>query len=436
MFQKKFRLFLSFVILFSVGLALQACGQPKRDPNTVTVWHWMTDRHDAFEQLAKKYEEETGIKIKFDLYAPSDAYTQKIIASAQSRQLPDIFGILDKKEIFAEFIKNGFVANLTPFFQADNAQWEEAIFAKALDVNRFTADNIYGVPPGIYGVPLDVTNIQMLYNRKLLGKAGISQPPRTFEEFLETARVLRRIGVPVFVSGWGELWMMDCFASNYAFNIMGEEKVMQTFQGEVSYTDPDWIRVLEIFETLRDEGVFVQGIVTKPNKDAEQDFALERAAFAFNGSWAVNVYHDINPDLDYGVMLPPRINNSLPMRIWGGAGSSFVVNGASTNKEKAVAFLKWLSGKDAQAFLSKATRNLPSSRAALKNIPEVLSQFAGVMEQTTHPTVWKYNEQPVVSETLLKGIQAIIIGEKTARDVAADVQSVKEREMKRSASRE
>ena len=84
--------------------------------------------------------------------------------------------------------------------------------------------------------------------------------------------------------------------------------------------------------------MLAEGVVTKPNKYAEQDFALERAAFAFNGSWGVNVYNDMNPNLEYGAMLPPPVNPHLPMRIWGGAGSSLVVNNASPRKDKAIAF--------------------------------------------------------------------------------------------------
>jgi len=338
--------------IFLCALLLTGCGQKPKDSNQITLWHWMTDRHKALEELAARYEKETGINVKVDLFAPSDAYSQRIVASAQARVLPDVFGILDKKEIFASFIKNGFVADLTEEFQANDWAWEKSLFPKAVDVNRFTDDNIYSIKPGIYGVPLDVTNIQMLYNKRLLAKAGIDKIPETFSEFLDTIKALKRVGISGLVSGWGEMWMADCFASNYAFNIMGEEKIMATYRGEVSYTDRDWIKVFNVFKELNDAGAFVEGIVTKPNKDAEQDFALERAAFTFNGSWAVNVYHDMNPDLQYGVMLPPAINDKLPMRIWGGAGSSLVVNNRSPRKDKAIAFLKWLSAKDQQAYLA------------------------------------------------------------------------------------
>jgi len=119
------------------------------------------------------------------------------------------------------------------------------------------------------------------------------------------------------------------------------------------------------------------------------------------------------------------------MKIWGGAGSSFVANNNSPRKDMAVAFLKWLSAKEQQAYLAMETRNLPANREALSSIPEILSDFAKVMENTTHPTIWERNEEPLVVEAFDKGIQSIIIGEKTPEQVAQDVQEVKEREMKK-----
>ncbi|MCX5680946.1 MAG: extracellular solute-binding protein [Candidatus Omnitrophica bacterium] len=421
----------SFLAALSLIFLLAGCSQVGKQTNMITVWHWMTDRQDAFLKLAEQYKQQTGIEVNFELYAPSDIYSRKIIAAAQASVLPDIFGVLGEKEKFVSFIESGFVADLTEEFQANDGEWEKSLFAKALNVNRFEENNIYKIKPGIYGVPIDVTNIQMLYNQDLLTKAGIKKPPVTFDEFLSAIAALNRIGIPGFVSGWGETWMIDCFASNYAFNIMGEEKVMATYRGEVPYTDEDWIKVFNIFKIFRDKNALIEGVVTRANKYAEQDFALARAAFAFNGSWCVNIYDKMNPNLHYGVMLPPRINLDRPMQIWGGAGSSFVVNGMSKNKKQVIDFLKWLTAKDQQVFLSQETRNLPANRDALSEIPKVLSEFAGSMDSTTHPSIWKYNEAPLVIEAFDKGIQSIIIGEAQPEQIAAEVQKIKVREMER-----
>jgi len=80
----------------------------KQTPS-IEVWHWMTDRQTAFFELAKRYEAKTGIKVNFQLYAPSDAYSQKVRAAGQGMNLPDIFGILGEKRDFASFIKAGHI---------------------------------------------------------------------------------------------------------------------------------------------------------------------------------------------------------------------------------------------------------------------------------------------------------------------------------------
>lgn len=421
---------LSSIFAISAFLITGCAGNSEISKPTVTItaWHWMTDRDNTFNELAKRYEEKTGIKVKFELYAPSDSYTQKVRAAAQAQTLPDIFGILAEKRDFASFIIAGHVANLNTEMERDSGAWKNEFFSRAIAVNEFLLDNEFKVEPGIYGVPLDVMNIQMLYNKDLLKEAGVKKPPKTWEEFLAAGAKLKERGIQGLVSGWGEVWMIDCIASNYAFNIMGEEKVMQTIKGEVPYTDADWVKVFGLFQELSDNSLLSTGVVTMVNKTAEQLFANNKAAFAFNGSWCVNVYAGMNPNLNYGAMLPPTYG-MFPMKIWGGAGSSFLVNNRSLVKKEAIEFLKWLSSSEQQAYLAQTTKNLPANKNCLAKISPILSEFSAVMEETTHPNIWPVHEFPQVIEAFDKGIQSIIIGEKTAQQVAEDVQKIKEREL-------
>ncbi|MBM3246840.1 MAG: extracellular solute-binding protein [Candidatus Omnitrophica bacterium] len=391
----------------------------------------MTDREPAFQKLAQDYQAHTGIKVKFELYAPSDAYSQKIRAAAQGSNLPDIFGLLGEKRDFASFIKGGHILDLTPYMDADSGAWRNSLFNKALAVNEFPEENSYGVTPGIYGAPLDITTIQMVYNKDLFQRLGLDpqNPPLTLAEFLDMGEKIKAANMQGMVSGWGEVWMIDCLASNYAFNIMGKDKVLATIRGEVPYTDPDWIKVLTIFEKMQESGVLAGGIVTMINKNAEQLFANNKAVFAFNGSWCVNVYKGMNPNLNYAAMLPPKVSDNFPMAVWGGAGSSFMVNGRAKNKEEAVKFLQWLTAEEQQAYLAETTLNLPANKESLNRIPGILSQFADFMDLATHPNTWEVSEFPQVTEALGRGIHSIIIGEKTPQQLAEDVQRIKEREL-------
>lgn len=430
---------LPFIIL-SGGCASKSGTKPAA---TITVWHWMTDREPVFQELAKRYQEKTQVKVNFDLYAPSDAYSQKVRAAAQGGTLPDIFGILGEKRDFASFIKAGHILDLTSYMETNNGAWKNSFFSKVLAVNEFPEGNRYGVKPGIYGVPIDVMTIQMLYNKDLFKTLGLNpeRPPLTFEEFLEIGKKIsatnrggsasggKQTNIHGLVSGWGELWMIDCLANNYAFNIMGQDKVLATIRGEVPYTDPDWVRVFRLFKEMQDSGVLANGLVTMINKTAERIFANGKAVFAFNGSWCVNVYKGMNPDLNYAAMLPPQASDKYPMAIWGGAGSSFMVNARSSNKEEALKFLQWITERDQQAYLAQSTNNLPANKDSLSEIPAILAQFADDMEQATHPNIWGVTEFSAVIEAFDKGIQSIIIGEKSPERVAQEVRKIKEREM-------
>lgn len=425
-----------FVGIFLGALLFTGCQNSTttttvKGQKVITLWHWMTDRDATFQKLAKDYETKTGVKVNFELYAPSDAYSQKVRAAAQGFTLPDIFGILGEKRDFASFIKAGHILDLTPYMDAEQGAWKNMLFPKALAISEFAAGNTYGITPGYYGVPIDVMTIQMVYNKDLFKELGLNpnKPPVTFQEFIDIGKKIKEKKMQGLVSGWGEVWMIDCLANNFAFNIMGKDKVVATLRGEVPYTDPDWIKVLTLFKEMQDSGVLATGLVTMINKNAEQLFANSRAVFAFNGSWCVNVYKGMNPTLNYAAMLPPKVSEKFPMSVWGGAGSSFMVNARAANKDEAVKFLQWLTDKDQQVFLAEATNNLPANKDAVRKIPDILGQFSAGMDVATHPNVWGISEFPAVIEALDKGIQSIIIGEKTPEQIAAEVQKIKEREL-------
>jgi len=214
------------------------------------------------------------------------------------------------------------------------------------------------------------------------------------------------------------------------------KRVEATFHGEVPYTDAKWLEVLGLFEQLRESGLLAEGIVTMINKRAEQLFANEQAVFAFNGTWGVNVYRSMNPNLEYGVTMLPPVRSDRPMVTWGGAGSSFMVNAKSSRVQQAVAFLQWLTAEPQQRFLLEATNNIPATQLAAANLPEPLAAFADDMDAVVHPRLFDVQEQSIVIEAFDKGIQSILIGEESPKQVAEAVQQVKWEETVRRASRE
>jgi len=418
--------FIVFSILFAaVSVMLTSCAKKeKQKAADVIIWHWMTDREDAFNELAKRYEKQAGVVVKFETFAPSDAYRDKIRAATQGNLLPDIFSPLgDDREVSA-YIKAGHIANLTDEM---NRGWKDRFFDKPLAQNTFLKGNQWSVEPGIYGVPIDVNSMEIYYNKDLFKKAGLDpeNPPKTWPEFIEAGRKLRAAGIQPFASGFGEGWLVGAFISSYEWNILGKQTIIDTIRGKVPYTDPRWVRLLGLLSEMRDAGMFASGVVTMINKDAERLFATQKVAMALNGSWGVNVYYGMNPELNYGIMLPPKLpDGKYPLRIWGGGGSSLNVNANSANKDKSIAFLKWMTDYKQQVFLANETRNIPSNKTCCKTLPPVLQEFTNNLDKT-------FDRLPVTEDwqvlsAKFTGMQAIIAGHKTPQQVAKEIQSKKQ----------
>lgn len=416
--------FAGLIFLLIVGLIL---GVFKARPNEVVVWHWMADRQAALESLADKYFNETGMRVRLVLISPSDRYADKIRTADAMGRLPDIYGMLGGAWEFSRFINSGHAVELSQDLDADGGRWRDEFLNGAISANEFRQGNEQNVQPGVYGISIDVNNIQMVYNKQLFRQAGLDPeaPPRTWEEFIACGRKLKEAGIPAFVSGWGELWMIDCFANIYAWNLMGKDQIIKTIKGDISYTGCDWARILKLFEEMRDAGMFAAGITAMDNKTAEELFANSHAAMAFNGSWCVNVYREINPKLDYGIFMPPQLSSEYPMKIWGGVGAPFIVNAGSRHKKEAIGFLKWLTAEKQQAYLSGATYNLPVNKWAIFYVPPQLKEFADDMDKVVDPKALPVVENSKVSEELDKGIQAIINGQSTPEEVAKSVDKIK-----------
>jgi ABC-type glycerol-3-phosphate transport system substrate-binding protein len=394
----------------------------------IVIWHWMTDRKDAFSELARLYKKETGVDVEFKLIFPPGTYSMKVTAAARAKTLPDIFGILGEKKTVATFIRAGHIADLTQYMDEDSGAWKQRFYPQVLEVPTFKQGNSSGVAAGIYGVPLDTTVMQFVYNKAHFEALGLTQPPKTFEEFLSQARLAKKnLGLIGFICGWGEGWLLNALATEWAINMMGQEKFLKTIEGKIPYTDREWIEVFSLFGQLKNSGILAPNIATMTNKEAEDAFAREKALFSFNGSWSVNVYRQLNPDLQYGFFSLPVVSEQNPLKVWGGPGASLMVNANSANRAEAVKFLKWLTEKKQQVFLIEQTSNLASIVDMEEELPPILASLADTFDGFTHPDTWPHNEDSRVIETINKGLQQIVMGLKSPEEVAREIEEKKEK---------
>ncbi|MBN1594320.1 extracellular solute-binding protein [candidate division FCPU426 bacterium] len=406
-----------------------SCGPKtaKEEQVTITFWHWWADQQPMMEKMAVEYEEMSGVKVKLDLIGQD--YFKKLQAAAGANTLPDIIGLAGGGELLARYVKAGRIYELTEQLAADNNAWANDFFPRALEAFRFEENNVYGVKDNSYwGLPISVMNIQIFYHKDLFAQAGLDpeKPPRTWAEFLEVSKKLNEAGIPPFIAGLGDQWIDYTIFNAYCWAYLGADNMKKLYAGELPYTHEGCVKTMQLIVDLRVNKVLYPGAVSMQNKEAEINFANKKAAMMLNGSWAVNVYADLNPDLDLGVFpFPKPADAGYEMYFIGGVGKGCAVTTNSSDPEEAVAFLRWFLNKEQQVKMATEAREIPANVHSMDGIAPLLRGFAMGMNKLT-PDL-KLEEKNEVREVLEKGVQSIIIGETIPQDVLKQAWETKQR---------
>lgn len=401
--------------------------QPKA---TLVFWHWWADQQYFLEELAERYRLETNVRVNFKLVSPSEAeYQNKVRAAALTNTLPDILAVSDNPELLAHYAKAGKLVDLTAPLRADNQAWEQAFYPRALNALYFPPSNIYGVHGDtLWGVPLSAMNIQIFYNRVLFQKAGLNpdQAPQSWEEFMAVCQQLKAAGITPLIGGFGELWVSQTFFRAYTWALLGEAKLRNLYLGETPYLMPECQQVMSYFAEWRNKGCLYPGVTSLTTKKAEILFAGQKAAMMIDGSWAVNVFNQMNPNLDLGVMPFPQLKEArYPMVIIGGLAQGAALSANGKHTAAALDFLRWLTALPQQERWARAPNGFPALLAAQASIDPKLKPF--VLGMSELPPNLFLEERRDVLESLGRGMQMILTGESEPLDVLRQIQNLKER---------
>lgn len=416
---------LFFLLTTLILIAMTAAPLGAAEPQTLVFWHYLTDRHHLLQDMVKEYETATGVKIDLQLFPGDQEVDQKIEAAIQAGTAPDIYttnGSADAAKINAKarWIKAGGMLNLERYV---TGEWRKNYIPSLLSNFSFAPGNQFGVEAGLYGLPLDAVNMQILYNKELFKKAGLNPdaPPQTWDEFIAAGKKLKAAKITPFAAGFGT-WLGISLWEVYAWNIMGQDGMLEAQNYGKRFTDKDWVKTFQIFADMRDAGMLANGIATWDNPDAERLFAQGKVAMMYNGSWTFGVLKSTNPELipKVGAMLPPSAGKH-PVYLQGGYGAVLAINASSANKEEAVKFLKWITAPAQQAKYAKESFNLPASLEVAKKVKLEggIGEFADDTDKII-PNVGLKGRPGDVDTMIIRGIQSIILKQKTPAQVVQD----------------
>lgn len=179
----KIKIGLSFFILGGV-LLLGGCGCKQVNPNKYSlkleVWG-LFDNQDAFMGITENYKKinPNVVDISYRKMSP-DTYKKDLVEALASSQGPDIF-----------LIQN----NWLPIFADKITPAPPTILTEQKFRNDFVdvVANDFLNQGKIYAAPLSVDTLGLYYNKDLFNEAGITAPPKNWNEFMEDVKRLTRI---------------------------------------------------------------------------------------------------------------------------------------------------------------------------------------------------------------------------------------------------
>src|SRR3989344_8528088 len=174
-----------FVVFITVILILQNLGGGSPSRATLEFWGVYDDRQSFSDVFSSFQRIEQGIKINYRQFSYED-YEKAMIDALAAGSGPDLV-----------MIHHTWLAKhrdkLTPM--PDSSGSKEIVYPTAVDFQNQFVDVAYQdlvFETKIYAIPLYVDTLAIFYNKDMLNIAGITTPPKNWEEFNQDAELLTK----------------------------------------------------------------------------------------------------------------------------------------------------------------------------------------------------------------------------------------------------
>lgn len=296
--------------------------------------------------------------------------------------------------------------------------------------DRITPDMKSAIMPGAwttvdynghaYGMPWILDTKYLFYNMEMLEKAGIAAPPRTWDDLIEQAKIIKDKGIvehPI-VWSWAQAEAVIC---DYTMLLASYGGNFLTDDGKPAFQSGGGVEALNYMVKSVDEGV------TNPNskeyleEDVRRVFSSGQAAFALNWTYMYNLANDPKESKiagKVGVVPGPGVAGKLEASAVNGS-MGLGITAASKHPDEAWKYILAMTSQETQdkyAQLSlpiwSAWYDSPVVASGQESL--IASAKVGLAAMYPRPTTPKYQE---LSTALQQAIQSALL--KSAEPEAA-----------------
>ncbi|MBY0013123.1 extracellular solute-binding protein [Paenibacillus typhae] len=324
-------------------------------PVTINMFTASPEYTDAFNAYIAEYKKvKPNVTINLEIMQAD--YNTVLKSKIAAGSTPDVFQTTAGGDIdtFAEYS-----ADLT----------NEPLAAAMTDAVRANMSSSDGK---VLGLPVKGNLFVLMYNKKLLADAGITEVPKTTAELDDAITKLEAKGITPFANAYKEWWVWKHIFQHFVdaaamdAGIDAKTLVANFIAGETTFKDHPVLydNFFNFIDTTVKHGT------DKPlerDSNAEvSDFALGKAAFMTGkGAWDEEAIKKITPDFDLGIAGYPVSDKAEQSQIITGADQALRINKDSAVAAETIEFFNWLYTSDyGKSWFSTVAKVIPPIKDA------------------------------------------------------------------------
>ena len=318
--------------LAAIGM-LASCGggSSADDSKTLTIFNSKSEIQSQFEEMAKKYTEETGVKT--EVYFSSDTISAHLSTRYASHN-PYVLSMVDAKDIYS--LGPDHALDLSDESWVDDTTQAISVDGKVL------------------GFPVSIEARGLVYNanaiEKITGEEFDPTQYQTLDAFKDLIDELKAGGMEHPTGVLKEDWSL---AGHYLPQIYEEQEDATAFledmhDGKVDLADNDKFNsLMDTFDVLMENNYAKDSAISAEREVTEQNLAEGKIAFMFGGNWDWSVINQYDYTDGLGMMpVPQNTDDGTNQKMLGGGSKYFFIDSSSdvTDEQRQMAkdFLNWL----------------------------------------------------------------------------------------------
>ena len=424
---------LSLAASGSLVLTLAACGgdsgeggtsDGSGDGTTITWWHNSNTGEglEYYTQLAEQFEQETGVTVEMEAMQHEDMLT-KLDAAFQAGDAPDVYMERGGGEL-ADHVEAGLTKDLTE----DAAEEIELLGGT---VQGWTVDD------KVYALPFSVGVVGFWYNTEMFEEAGVTEPPKTWDEMYTAIDQLKAAGMEPISVGAGDKWPAAHYWYQFSLRHCAEDVLTSAVQS-LDFSDPCFLKAGEETEKLIAAEPFNRGFLSTPAQSGPTSasglLATGQVAMEMQGHWEPGVMAGLTED---GEGLGDKLGWFPFPEVEGGQGDPEAQLGggdawgvSADAPAEAVDFVRFLLSDDVQRGFAERDMGLPTN----PNVGDAVADpaLAGLLEvRDSAPYVQLYFDTAFgqsVGGAMNDAIALMFAGQATPQDIVDQTQAAADAE--------